>query len=119
MPTDNRKSSAKRGYGSRWQKYRERYLKANPICVMHDKRGITVAATVVDHIQQHKLSDALESGDAERIKAATKLFWDPKNHQALCDNCHDSHKKRFEMSGRVIGCDVNGVPIDANHHWNV
>ena len=99
-----RESAAKRGYGSRWQKYRERYLREHGLCVMHQQQGRTVLATVVDHIQPHK-------GDH-------KLFWDPKNHQALCKMCHDSHKKRLEMSGRVVGCDVDGIPIAPNHHWH-
>lgn len=66
--------------------------------------GRTAAATVVDHIKPHK-------GDRE-------LFDDPKNHQGLCADCHDRHKKRIEMSGRVVGCDVNGMPLDSNHNWN-
>lgn len=99
-----RESAAKRGYGARWQAYRERYLREHGLCVMHQQQGRTVLATVVDHIVPHK-------GDH-------KLFWDPKNHQALCKPCHDSHKKRLEMSGRVVGCNVDGMPIDKNHHWS-
>ena len=96
--------AAKRGYNRRWQKYRERYLREHPLCVMHQQQGRAVAAEVVDHIIPHK-------GDH-------KLFWDPKNHQALCKQCHDRHKQRLEKSGAVIGCDLNGVPIDPGHHWH-
>jgi 5-methylcytosine-specific restriction protein A len=102
MP-DQRQTAAKRGYSSRWQKYRARYLQANPLCVMHQAWGQVVPATVVDHIQPHK-------GDQ-------KLFWNPANHQALCKHCHDSHKQRQERSSKVIGCGLDGVPVDAGHHW--
>ena len=102
--TENRESAAKRGYNRRWQKYRERYLQEHPLCVMHQEQGYTVASSVVDHIIPHK-------GDR-------KLFWDPKNHQALCKQCHDRHKQRQEKSGAVIGCGLDGVPIDPGHHWH-
>lgn len=101
---NSRETSAQRGYGSRWQKYREKYLVKHPLCVMHLDLGQTVEATVIDHITPHK-------GD-------TKLFWDPKNHQALCKRCHDKHKQRLERSGTLNGCDKSGVPLDPNHHWN-
>ena len=71
---------------------------------MHLALGRSVAASVVDHIVPHK-------GDH-------KLFWNPKNHQALCKHCHDKHKQRLERSGSVIGCATSGVPMDPNHHWN-
>lgn len=46
------------------------------------------------------------------------LFFDGTNLQSLCKLCHDSAKQREEKSGVVVGCDVNGLPIDPNHHWN-
>lgn len=92
-------------YGSKWQRAREIFLSANPLCVFHARRGsLPVEATVVDHIVAHK-------GDL-------KLFWDRKNWQALCKHCHDSHKQREEKSGGAVGCSLSGVPLDANHHWN-
>lgn len=90
-------------YGYRWQKYRAQYLKAHPLCVMHQRMGQVVPATVVDHIQPHR-------GDEG-------LFWDEANHQALCKRCHDSHKQRAEKSGAQIGCDASGIPLDTAHHW--
>jgi 5-methylcytosine-specific restriction protein A len=70
-----RGSSSQRGYDSRWQKYRIRYLRDNPLCVRCLDKGTITPATVVDHIKPHK-------GDK-------KLFWDSKNHQSLCKQCHD------------------------------
>jgi len=104
MIEKSRESASSRGYGRRWQAYRAGYLKSHPLCAMHEAQGQVVPAEVVDHIVPHK-------GDQ-------KLFWDPSNHQALCKQCHDSHKQRQEKSGAVVGCGMNGVPIDPLHHWN-
>jgi 5-methylcytosine-specific restriction endonuclease McrA len=54
---------------------------------MCEAAGLTVAATVVDHITPHK-------GDAA-------LFWDPANWQPLCKRCHDSTKQRLEKGGKA------------------
>lgn len=70
-----RGTAAQRGYNYKWQKAREVYLKQNPLCVTCDKDGEVTAATVVDHIIPHK-------GDQG-------LFWDVKNWQPLCKQCHD------------------------------
>ena len=68
------------------------------------KRGVIKEAAVVDHITPHK-------GDM-------KLFWDSDNWQSLCKQCHDSEKQRLEKSGKQIGCDITGIPMDATHHWH-
>ena len=95
-----RESAAKRGYGSRWQKARATFLQANPLCRICEKAGRLTCASVVDHIKPHK-------GDQ-------RLFWDSANWQPLCKDCHDSTKRRFEVSGVHQGCDVNGMPLDAH-----
>lgn len=100
----DRQTSAQRGYGYRWQKAREGYLRKHPLCADHGRRGQIVAATVVDHVIPHR-------GDS-------KLFWDSGNWQSLCKHCHDSHKQRLEKSGIDAGCDLSGIPLDSNHHWN-
>jgi 5-methylcytosine-specific restriction endonuclease McrA len=102
---DQRESSAKRGYGSRWQKARVTWLREHPLCADHLKRGQYVPAEVVDHITPHR-------GDM-------KLFWDRKNWQSLCKRCHDAAKQAEESGGVIRGCDVSGLPIDPNHHWRV
>ena len=98
-----RTSSAKRGYNARWQKARATYLRSHPMCVMHEARGLLVAAEVVDHIVPHK-------GDSN-------LFWDQTNWQSLCKHCHDSHKQALERGSQERGCDVNGLPLSGSHHW--
>ena len=78
------KTTAQRGYDSRWQKARLHYLNAHPLCVYCLKLGITKAACIVDHIKPHK-------GNRD-------LFWDSRNWQALCQHCHDSVKQREEIA---------------------
>ena len=83
--TDKRRgSSAQRGYGNRWRRYRLGYLARNPLCVECRKQKRVEAATVVDHIRPHK--------------GNMKLFWDMKNHQGLCASCH-SRKTATEDGG--------------------
>lgn len=73
---NQRETSTKRGYDSRWRKARNRFLKVNPLCVKCKDQGKLIKATVVDHIIPHR-------GDQ-------KLFWDESNWQALCKSCHDT-----------------------------
>jgi 5-methylcytosine-specific restriction endonuclease McrA len=101
---DQRESSSQRGYGYRWQKAREGYLRNHQLCVVCNDKGRIVAASVVDHITPHK-------GDMV-------LFWDSSNWQSLCKGCHDSYKTRLELSGRIDGCTADGIPTDPRHHWN-
>lgn len=82
-----RGSSTERGYGSRWQRAREGWLRSNPLCVMCAAEGRTERATVVDHIKPHR-------GDM-------KLFWDATNWQSLCKQHHDSDKQMLERSGTL------------------
>lgn len=100
---DDRGSAASRGYGHAWRKAREGFLRSHPLCVMHQRQGKSVPATVVDHITPHR-------GDMG-------LFWDKGNWQALCAACHDSAKQRLERSGTVAGCDLDGNPIDPASPW--
>ncbi len=107
-----------RVYGSRWDKARRSFLFEHPLCAMCKEQGRVVAAAVVDHIEPHRLKDALLSGDAQAIAKAQKLFWNPKNWQGLCLPHHSSTKQRMEKSGKVPGCTADGIPLDPNSHWN-
>jgi len=80
------KTTTSRGYGYKWQQERARFLQANPLCVMCDAKGLTVAADVVDHRTPHE-------GD-------TALFWNKDNWQSLCRPCHDSAKRAQEAADR-------------------
>ena len=70
-----RGTAVERGYGASWQRYRREYLTEYPLCVQCLTENRTIVATVVDHIKPHR-------GD-------WALFWDAKNHQALCKHHHD------------------------------
>ncbi|MBW1213644.1 HNH endonuclease [Pantoea allii] len=111
-------SKEPRIYGSRWDKARLRFLQQYPLCVMCEDQGRITAATVVDHIEPHKLKDALKSGNQLAISKAQHLFWSKENWQPLCKAHHDSTKQRMEKSGTAIGCDANGYPLDPASHWS-
>jgi 5-methylcytosine-specific restriction protein A len=82
-----------RGYTSRWDVYRRRYLQSHPrcgdrapgapltsdsICV---QQGYVTPARVVDHIVP-------VSGPHD------PSFFVPEAHQALCDPCHNAKRQR-------------------------
>lgn len=86
-----------------WQRLRREVLADQPLCqhCYDDYRRIT-PATDVDHIDNN-------GDNNERY-----------NLQSLCHSCH-SRKTRAEMYGhkpKIIGCDVNGWPLDPDHEWN-
>ena len=72
---EGRKDATQRGYVYRWKKAAKAFLRRHPLCVACEAKGIIKAAEVVDHIRPHKGNQ--------------KLFWDKKNWQALCKQCHD------------------------------
>jgi 5-methylcytosine-specific restriction endonuclease McrA len=55
------------------------------------------AATVCDHITPHK-------GDLTK-------FWNAGNLQSLCKPCHDGAKQQLEKTGKLRGCDEQGIPF--------
>lgn len=61
--------------------------------------GRVTAATVADHVTPHRGDPALFAGPL----------------QSLCGPCHSSWKQQMEKSGRIEGCDINGIPLDPNH----
>lgn len=79
-----KETSAQRGYGYKWQKAREGWLNAHPLCAYCERLGRVAAGSVVDHIEAHR-------GDMA-------LFWDRNNWQTLCKPCHDSVKQAEEAA---------------------
>ena len=77
------RSASSRGYGSRWQRFRKRFLAAHPLCEECMKQGRYTKATDIDHIKAHR-------GDPE-------LFWDLENMMALCHSCHSKKTAREDL----------------------
>lgn len=90
-----RGTAAERGYGSKWARYRKRFLQANPLCDICLEQGTVKAANVVDHIRPHK-------GDQF-------LFWATSNHQPLCKACHD-RKTATQDGGFGRSLDPSRIP---------
>jgi 5-methylcytosine-specific restriction protein A len=61
---------------ARWRKIRQGQLLAEPLCEECQRNGIIRAATIVDHIEPHRMDLA--------------KFYDERNLQSLCKSCHDS-----------------------------
>lgn len=90
-------------YDRRWRRRRAAHLKANPLCVMCEPRGLIEAATVADHITPHRGDPALFKGPL----------------QSLCTACHSGMKQEFEATGRLRGTDLSGNPTDPMHPWKL
>jgi len=94
----------------RWRRIRARQLAREPLCRHCKADGLTVPATVVDHIDG---------------KAETAHDYRESNLASLCER-HHSLKTAMENGsfGRAPGAakragfDANGVPLDRTHPWN-
>jgi 5-methylcytosine-specific restriction enzyme A len=86
-PLDTRPTAADRGYDSRWARYSRRYLRAHPLCVACTADGLIAQATAVDHIVPIRQGGAM---------------WDPRNHQALCHDCHTRKTGRERRQTRRL-----------------
>lgn len=83
-----------------WRRLRAQVLADQPLCERCYDDGRLVPATDVDHINNDAGNNARE------------------NLASLCHSCH-SIKTNEDMYGRrIIGCDVNGWPLDPLHWWN-
>jgi 5-methylcytosine-specific restriction endonuclease McrA len=78
-----RESSSKRGYGRAWQRLRGLVLAGEPLCRRCLERGITRAATDVDHVD----------GNVRNLKR--------KNLMPLCHSCHS--RKTVAKDGGLRG----------------
>lgn len=86
--------------GAAWRKLRAYILDESPLCEHCDERGLTVAATDVDHVD----------GDPSNNSMA--------NLQSLCHSCHSIKTAADHGKRASLGCNRDGMPIDARHPWN-
>lgn len=78
------KTTAERGYGARWQKEREQFLRLHPFCrTCLEQDGVERLGDTVDHRVAHR-------GDQG-------IFWDKSNWQTLCRTHHSGDKQREEQ----------------------
>ena len=70
----------------RWRKIRRAQLMKEPLCAMCAERGLSVAASIADHVVPHK-------GDWHQFLNG-KL-------QSLCKTCHDSDKRYIDLHGHA------------------
>ncbi len=84
-----------------WRRLREAVLRSEPLCRMCQAQGRAKLASCVDHIIP------VRDGGTDAIE----------NLQPLCATCHSGPKQSQERTGRVRGCDLNGLPLDEAHPW--
>ena len=78
---DTRQSAAMRGYDRHWIRLRAMFIRAHPLCVECEKKGVLEPAREVDHIKAfHGPDDPL------------RLDWE--NLQSLCKPCHSRKTAR-------------------------
>lgn len=70
---DDRPSSHKRGYTTKWEKVRAVKIKQNPLCEMCEKKGIITPSDIVHHIVPISQGGAVLDYD---------------NLMSLCNKCH-------------------------------
>jgi hypothetical protein len=96
------KSAVHRWYDLRcWRRRAKHQLTVEPCCAFClQKYGLTVRATIADHIVPHK--------------GNWNEFWCGAL-QSLCSSCHSKIKQADERRGYAKDIGVDGYPIDPNH----
>lgn len=79
---ENRQSASRRGYDSKWQKFREGYLRRNPLCVDCMRHGISRPTQEIHHIK--------------RLSTHKDLKYESSNLVPLCKSCHVKRTERGE-----------------------
>lgn len=81
-----RSNSYRRGYGPKWQKARQGWLRVHPLC------GDRLDGAEAEHsqcMQQQRIGIATDVDHIVAVNGPTDpLFWRPSNWQSLCHSCH-------------------------------
>ena len=81
-----------------WRKLRKLRLNDSPLCAYCLEMHRVTPAVIADHIKP--------------VRTHPELAFVFENVQSLCFDCHNSVKAKEERTGKRIGCDVNGLPLD-------
>jgi len=79
---NSRETATQRGYGTRWQKLRNSYVKAHPLCEECLRKGLITPVKDVHHKVKH-------NGDPV-------LLYDWDNLESLCRACHNEKTSKGE-----------------------
>ena len=81
-----RGTTAERGYGSRWQRYRRWWLTRYALC------GDRADGSVSPHSRCRQAGRGVHATEVDHIVPVTgpddPTFWQPSAHQSLCRRCH-------------------------------
>lgn len=83
-----------------WLRLRKLVITEQPLCAHCQRSGRIRPGNEVDHIDD-------DASNNER-----------SNLVNLCRPCHSVKTQGDRHGHKVKGCDVNGMPLDPNHHWN-
>lgn len=84
----------------RWRRRAKLQLRLHPLCAICLYKGIPVAATICDHIENHK-------GDWNKFMLGPV--------QSLCKSCHDGAKRMIDIRGYDTAIGADGYPLDPRH----
>jgi 5-methylcytosine-specific restriction protein A len=88
-----RGTAAARGYGARWQRYREWFLAQYPICGDRPL-GAPVTTDSVCRAERHPTPASVVDHIIPVTGPNDPTFYVPECHQALCAPCHDAKRSR-------------------------
>lgn len=101
MGSPGRAPAHERGYDATWTRVRDRFVKANPLCIDCLLEGRTEPAKEVDHVIGHQMDDELRLGD-----------W---NLQSLC-SAHHRAKTYREPDEELAKVYTAGVEVPDSVH---
>lgn len=88
-PREKRESRHARGYDAEWTRIAASHMRASPVCIECERKGLASLAAVVDH----KIP-VRERPELRLVK------W---NRWSLCHFCHQGIKKRMEAYAKKAG----------------
>lgn len=97
--TEQRQTRQARGYTNSWIRYAQRWRLRFPFCGQRADGNFHGAYSACVRAGRRRLGELV---DHIHPVAAGGDFWDPRNHQTLCRECH-ALKTRIEVRERPRG----------------